>query len=73
MSIDLSIRKNEKNTGKFYQKSPYGIDCKKTKAIALRDITKECGSNKLFTRNYVPIEYRILELSEYDFIYIPIN
>jgi len=40
------------------------IGSKKVKALALRDITKECGKNNAFSHNYVIVEWKVMRMAD---------
>jgi len=59
--MDLRIKKDKRNSGKFFRKSPFGIESTKAKQIALLDISKYVLENKdLGERNYLHIESIVL-------------
>lgn len=71
--MNLEIEINERNNGKFFHKNK-GIDgATKCKQIALKDITKDCGEGKFFTRNYINSECAVLDTCKNVLIIIPID
>lgn len=71
MNLDIEI--SDRNNGVFYHKNKgikSSIECK---SIALKDITEECGENKFYTRNYVHVESRVLNMCKKIVEIIPIN
>ena len=71
--MDLSVHKNERCVLGQFHKQPHGLNVLKAKSSALKDITEVCKEcNSFYTRNYLNIEHKILEYSNFDFIYINI-
>jgi hypothetical protein len=59
--MNLQIKKHKRNSGKFFQKSPYGFNVTEAKQIALLDISKYVSENNDFgDRNYLHIERIVL-------------
>lgn len=58
--MDLSIKKDVRGH-KFHQRGIRNGEVSKTKTIALKDITNECGSDNLYERNYVAMESIIMD------------
>lgn len=59
--MNLDIKKDHRNmTNKFFHKAN-GLEMGKTKSIAMKDITKECGEGKFYTRGYIGIESKVLQ------------
>lgn len=48
---------------RYKHRIPRGMNISKTKAVAMKDISAECGENKFYTRNYLPIERSVLDLN----------
>jgi hypothetical protein len=60
----LEIYKDRRNTGKFFRKTPSDIQCKITRKIASKDISKYIEVNDDFgNRNYLGVESSVLRLS----------
>ena len=58
----MDIRKDHRNKGNFYHKTPRGINATLAKEYASKDISKYCAEDKSwFTRNYLIIENLILK------------
>jgi hypothetical protein len=64
-SLDLESYKDNRNTGKFIHKMPFGTNGKVAKAVALKDITEDCRSGIDYTKNYISRESLVLQLLEY--------
>lgn len=58
--MDLELRKNDNRHGHIWQ--PYGIGSTGAKLIASKDISKDCGKGKLFSKNYLMQEYKITQM-----------
>jgi len=56
---NLDIIKGDRCYTDSFHKSRVGGTL--TKEIAMRDITKECGENKFYSKNYIPIEFLVLQ------------
>jgi len=61
VKIYKSKRKDLK--GRFHHKMPR-IGATKAKKAALKDISDHCKENGGFTRNYVHVEYLVLQISQ---------
>ena len=68
---DLSVHTSGRNH-KFHHRGIRG-DVSRTKAAAMRDISRECGKDKMFSKNYLSMEYAIMESAECDFDYLSIE
>lgn len=60
----FKVKKNKKAKGIYFHKST-GIKCTHTKRQAMLGITKECGKDKFFKRNYIGIEFKVLKACQY--------
>jgi hypothetical protein len=59
----LEIQKSNRGKGKYFQKARVGQS--KTRLLASKDISMECGENKFYTKNYLVFESQILQLQFY--------
>lgn len=69
-NISLEIKRDPRGR-KFFQKAPR-VGSKKTKSLAMRDITEECQTG-FYSTNYLHEEYILMQTLPFDFIYIPIS
>ena len=64
--MNVDIKKDHRNmTNKFFHKA-HGLNMIKTKSIAIKDITKECGEGKFYSRVYISIESKVLQWTPFD-------
>lgn len=57
----LEVKKDKRNNGFFFRKSPYGLEITKAKRLALMDISKYISEySDLGEINYLPIERKVL-------------
>lgn len=68
---DLSIKKDKRST-KFFQKGLRNGEISKTKKIASFDISQECGEGRFYSRNYLGLEFVILQLKNYWIEIVPL-
>lgn len=50
---------------RYAYKHKYRLGHTNTKVQALKDISNECGKDKLYTINYIKLERLVLKLREY--------
>lgn len=65
--ISTDIHHSSRAAGKYHQRGMRNGEVQKAKSLASRDISRECGENKMFSRNYIIVEYAILENTKIDF------
>jgi len=71
--ISTDIHRSQNAAGKYHQRGIRNGEVTKTKAAAMKDISRECGRDKMFHKNYLTLEAAIMQTSEYDFEYLPIE
>ena len=64
--LSISIGKDERANGLFFHRNGK-IKSSHTKRETMRDISKECGENKLYNRNYIGVEYLVLSMCNFEF------
>ena len=68
----LEIKKDKRAKGKYFHRVPAGIKATKSRQIAIKDISEECGEGNIYERNYLNCEKELLDSLKYDFKYISI-
>lgn len=58
--MDLRIKKDKRNTGKYFFRNGGIKSNAEIKSIASREISSECGKDKFFNKNYLVIESVVL-------------
>jgi len=61
MNLNIEIHK-ENMTGAFHKAK--GFNCTKSKNYASKDISKECGIDGFYSRNYIGLESKVLQYSK---------
>lgn len=69
--MNLKIKKSNRSAGFYFHKMPR-LGASKCKRLALKHISKECGKNKFFSKNYIQIESKIIQDRFYDYTYLQI-
>lgn len=70
--MDLTIKKDKRNRGRYINKTIPGTQAYKAKATAIKDISEEVRTTNFYSKNYLIIEYKVMQMLKYDFTHIPI-
>ena len=70
--MDLTIHKSKCASGKYSQRGLRNGEVAKNKRQAALDITKCCREG-FFTRNYLGVEYLVMQLHDYEYEFIPMD
>jgi len=62
--MDLEIHTSNR-ARKYHQRGLRNGEVNKTKQVAIRDIAQECGKGKLYSRNYLHVEFQVLQMKKY--------